>query len=55
LSRIRAGYAAENFAVLRHIALNLLNQETRKRQSIRSKRLKAGWSNDYLVHLLHQL
>lgn len=55
LSRIRAGYAAENFAVLRHIALNLLKQETGKRRSIRGKRLKAGWSNDYLVQLLHQL
>jgi predicted transposase YbfD/YdcC len=55
LSRIRAGYAAENFAVLRHIALNVLKQEASKRQSIRGKRLKAGWSNDYLVRLLHQV
>lgn len=52
LSRIRAGYAAENFAVLRQIALNLLKQETSKRQSMRGKRLKAGWSNDYLTQLL---
>jgi predicted transposase YbfD/YdcC len=55
LSRIRAGYAAENFAVLRHIALNVLKQGTSKRRGIRGKRLKAGWSNDYLVHLLQGL
>lgn len=55
LSRIRAGYAAENFAVLRQIALNLLKQENSKRHGIRGQRLKAGWSNDYLVQLLQGL
>jgi predicted transposase YbfD/YdcC len=51
-SRIRAGYAAENFAVLRHIALNLLRQQTVKRQSIKGRRLKAAWDPDFLLQVL---
>ncbi len=52
-SRIRQGYAAENFAVLRHIALNLLRSHpTKRRLSIKSRRLKAGWDRGYLVQLL---
>jgi len=52
-SRIRAGYAAENFAVLRHIALNLLRQKQTKRASIKGKRKKAGWDTDYLLQVIH--
>jgi predicted transposase YbfD/YdcC len=52
-SRIRAGYAAENFAVLRHIALNLLRQQATKRSSIKGRRLKAAWDTDYLLQVLH--
>jgi predicted transposase YbfD/YdcC len=51
-SRIRAGYAAENFAVLRHIALNLLRQQTVKRESIKGRRLKAAWDTDFLLQVL---
>jgi predicted transposase YbfD/YdcC len=51
-SRIRAGHAAENFAVLRHIALNLLRQATTKRTSIKGRRLKAAWDTDYLLQVL---
>ena len=50
--RIRQGYAAENMAVLRHMAVNLLNQETSKRLGIKNKRLLAGWDNDYLMKIL---
>jgi predicted transposase YbfD/YdcC len=51
-SRIRAGHAAENFAVLRHIALNLLRQATTKRKSVKGRRLKAAWDADYPLQVL---
>jgi predicted transposase YbfD/YdcC len=51
-SRIRQGYAAENFAVLRHLALNLLQHRQTKRLSMKAKRLKAGWDNDFLLQVL---
>lgn len=50
--RIRSGSAAENMAVLRHIALNLLKQESSKRLGIKNKRLLAGWDNEYLFKVL---
>lgn len=51
-SRIRKDHAPENMALIRHIALNLLRQDTSAKVGIKAKRLKAGWDNDYLAHLL---
>jgi predicted transposase YbfD/YdcC len=50
--RIRKGNGAENFAVLRHIALNLLRRETTSKGSLKGRRKKAGWDNDYLLKVL---
>ena len=50
--RIRSGYAAENMAVLRHIALNLLKKDKSVKLGVKNKRLKAGWDDDYRLKVL---
>ena len=50
---VRRGNSAENFAILRHIALNLLKQDATVKLGIKSKRKAAGWDNGYLLHLLN--
>ena len=54
-SRIRKGNGPQNFAVLRHIALNLLKQNTDSTLGIKNRRLRAGWDNDYLMAVLTPL
>jgi predicted transposase YbfD/YdcC len=51
-SRARAGYAAENLATLRRLALNLLKREKTKKRGIRGKMLNASWDHPYLLRLL---
>ena len=51
-SRARAGYAAENLATLRRLALNLLQREKTKKRGIRGKQLNASWDHAYLLRLL---
>jgi predicted transposase YbfD/YdcC len=53
-SRVRTGNAAENLALLRHMALNLLKQDTTAKASIKGKRKRAGWDSDYLLAVISQ-
>ena len=53
-SRIRDRQAANNLAVMRHIALNLLKKDTTIQGGIKTKRLVAGWDEDCLANLLFE-
>lgn len=51
--RVRKDHAPENMAILRHIALNLIKQEKSFKGSVKTKRLKAAWENNYLLKILN--
>ena len=53
--RVRQDNGAENFSILRRIALNLLKLEKSSKIGVKSRRLKAGWSNQYLQKVLKGL
>ena len=53
--RVRKGYGAQNLATLRHIAVNLLKQEKTAKIGTKSKRLRAGWDERYLLKILSGL
>lgn len=53
--QVRKNNGAHNFAILRHIALNALKQETSVKLGIHNKRLMAAWSHKYLLKVLHTL
>lgn len=53
-SRIRAGEAPQNMAVLRTLALNILKQDPSK-SSLRQKRFRAALDNGFLFQLLSHI
>lgn len=52
VSRVRIDHSAHNLAIIRHIVLNMLRQETTLKSSLRQKRLRAGWDDTYLIKVL---
>ena len=52
-SRVRTGHAAENFSVLRRMALNMLKSETTSQGGVAARRKRAGWDEDYLLKVLN--
>jgi predicted transposase YbfD/YdcC len=50
-SRVRAGHAGENLAMVRRVATSLLKRAPGK-GTTPTKRLKAGWDDDYLLQIL---
>jgi predicted transposase YbfD/YdcC len=51
-SRIRRGYGGENMALLRRLAISVLNQETSKKRSLKQKAKRASMSPDYMLTVL---
>jgi predicted transposase YbfD/YdcC len=50
--RIRKEKGAQTFAVLRHLAFNLLRREPHHKRGIKARRKRAGWDRDSLVQVL---
>jgi len=50
-SRVRAGHAGENLAMVRRVAVALLRRAPGK-GTTPTKRLKAGWDDDYMLQVL---
>ena len=50
--RARVKNAAHNLSILRRMVLNTLKKETSSNSSLRLKRKRAGWSEEYLLKLM---
>lgn len=53
-SRIRTGYAPENFNIVRQLAINLLKKEPSK-MSIKKKRFKAALNDNFRESVIFSL
>ena len=53
LSRLRTGNAPQNMATVRHMALNLI-KNAKDKASIKVRRKKAAWSEQYLKNIITQ-
>ena len=53
-SRVRVGNSAENFSILRRMALNMLKSETTLKVGVAAKRKRAGWDGEYLLKVIAQ-
>ena len=54
-SRIRTESSPENFAIMRHIALNIIKNDTSLKASVKRKKLRAALEDDYRETLIRQV
>lgn len=52
-SRVRKGFADQNFSLIRKVALNLIRKHEGGKHGINNKRMRAGWDDQYLKQILH--
>jgi predicted transposase YbfD/YdcC len=50
--RVRRENGPENFATLRHIALNLLRREPTSKRGVKARLRQAAWDEEYLLRIL---
>ena len=50
--RVRAGNAAANLSAVRQLALALLKQRTEAKVGIKTRRLRAGWDDSFLLRVI---
>lgn len=51
--QLQKGNGPANFAILRHISMNLLKQEKTVKCGIANKRLRCGWDEKYFIKVLN--
>lgn len=51
-SRARIGHSQHNLATMRRIAINMLNQEQSRKDSLKGKRQLAGWDESFLERIV---
>jgi predicted transposase YbfD/YdcC len=51
-SRVRRDHGPENLALLRRLALSILQQDASCKDSLKGKRQRAGWDDDFLITVL---
>ena len=51
-ARNRKDHSATNMTIIRHMAVNLVKGDKSSKASIRGRRLKAGWDDNYLLKLI---
>jgi predicted transposase YbfD/YdcC len=54
-SRVRKDHGPANLGMLRRLALSILQQDTSLKDSLRGKRLRAGWDDQVLLQLVTAL
>jgi predicted transposase YbfD/YdcC len=54
-NRSRVGFSAENLAVIRQLALNLVKNDPTRKRGVNNMRKRAGWDSTYLEKLLFSM